>query len=335
MAAEETGPELTPEQKIEEMIIGPAESKSQAEVSEDEESAEAVELSEAEQAGQEIEADGEGEDEEQGEELDGDSDDGEPSLELFDVEIDGQTYEVPAAIRDGLEAGNDYTQKTQSLADERKAVDVVRDNLTQKTQEFEFLESIAEETQQSQNIDWQIGQLRQYMRDNIDGLSGQQLEKVRWQIDELNAEKDGIVAALRTKYGEFQQAAQQAREELRAKSTESLKSRLPNWGDEAESQSLAYGKEIGFTDEELALAIDPRERQVMWEASEYRRLKAGAGKATQKLKRGPKIQPKSRSTVTEVTKRKISVRKRLNAATTEKDKADIIREDIGRRLGLG
>jgi hypothetical protein len=328
MAAEETGTaELTPEQKIEEMILGPAEPEPQEEI-QDEANAAEIELSQAEQEGQETEDDSERE----GDELQAE-DEGEAELELFDVEIGDQVYEVPAVIRDQLEQAKDYTQKTQATAEERKALDVVRSDLTQKAQEFEFLESITEETQRSQSIDWQISELRNYMRENIDTLTGNQLEKVRWQMDELNTEKDGIVAALRTKYGEFQQAAEQARKELRDKSTESLKSRLPNWGDEAENQALAYGKEIGFTEDELGLALDPRERQVLWEASEYRRIKAGAGKATAKLARGPKLKPKGRSGQSEATKRKISVRKRLNNATDDKAKADIIGEDMARRMG--
>jgi hypothetical protein len=327
MAAEETGAaELTPEQKIEEMILGPAEPEPQAEVPEDEASAEEVELSEAGEEGQEIEDDPDGE----GEELQA-----EPEPELFDVEWNGKTYEVDADLRDALEQSSDYTQKTQALAEDRKAVDVMRDELTQRQQEYQFIEEVKPETDKIQQLDWQVDQLRQYMRDNIDGLTGNQLEKVRWQIDELNAEKDGIVTGIRSKYAEFQQATEQAQKELRDKSTESLKSRLPNWSDEAENQSRAYGREVGFSDAELDQALDPRERQVLWEASEYRRIKAGAGETARKLKRGPKLQTKSRSTVTKETKRKISIRKRLNnAGGDQKAKAKIIQEDIASRLGL-
>ena len=324
MAAEESSAaELTPEQKIEEMLLGPAEPEPQEDLLAEDAEPEAVEAegdTDIEVEGDDAELEAEAEEQ--------------PALEMFDIEIDGQVYEVPPVIRDRLEQAEDYTQKTQATAEERKALDVVRNELDQKAEEYRFLESVEPETQRAQTIDWQIKELRNYMRDNIDSLTGNQLEKVRWQMDELSTEKDGIVQAIRAKYGEHQQAVEQARKELRDKSTETLRSRLPNWGEDAEKQSLAYGRELGFTDDELALALDPRERQVLWEASEYRRIKAGTGEATRKLKRGPKLKTKARSATSNETKRKISVRKRLNNATTEKQKADIIREDIAQRFKL-
>jgi len=256
----------------------------------------------------------------------------EPTEEFVELELNGKFYEVPQEIQDAIMRDADYTQKTQDISAERKALEVLQSEVKQQNEQHMFLESVRDETNKAENINWQIEQLRDYMRQNIDTLSGNQLEKVRWQMDELNAEKDGIVQSVRVKYQEHQQAAEQSRKELRDNSTEVLKGRIPNWGPEAEQQSMDYGLEIGFTEEEINNSVDPRERQVLWEAAQYRRLKAGTKGAISKVTAAPKIRTRARQTTSDDTKRKISVRKQLNNTADPKQKAKIVQQDIEKRI---
>jgi hypothetical protein len=309
--------ELTPEQRIEEKLF------KKFEEPEPEIVKEPVEESEAE-----LEVESEAESDEVVEV------EAESEEELFEHELDGQVYEVPKAIHEAMLRNDDYTQKTQETAAQRDKLTVVQSEAELKNQQHQFLESVRDETTKAENINWQIDQLRDYMRTNIDTLTGNQLEKVRWQMDELNTEKNGIVQALSVKWQEHQQAAEQTRKELRDNSTEVLKGQIPSWGPEAEKQSLEYGLSVGFTEDEINSSVDPRERQVLWEAAQYRRLKQGKAAAVGKVAAAPKIRTSARRTTSDDTKRKISVRKQLNSTSDPKAKAKIIQADLEKRLGL-
>jgi len=309
--------ELTPEQRIEQKLFGEPEEEVVAEQAEEVEATDELEA-EDQVEGDELEA-------EEGEEA-------EEELELHEIEIDGQVYEVPEPIQQAIMRDADYTQKSQENAQERETLGVLRSQNEQAAQQHEFLESVREEEAQAGQIDWQIKELRDYMRNNIDRLTGNDLEKVRFQIDELNVQKDGIVQAVKVKYGEFQQAAQQSREELRAKSTEVLKVKIPNWGDDTQKQATDYALSVGFTQEELDNSVDPREMQVLFEAAQYRRLKEGKAGAVRQARSAPRIRPRGRSTTSEETKRKISVRKRLNSTNDPKAKAKVLQDHYANTL---
>ena len=254
--------------------------------------------------------------------------------ELYEIQVGDKVYEVPADLRDSFVMQKDYTQKTQKVAEREKELNVIQSAVKQKEMQYEFINEVQDEVNQSQVINWQIEEYRNYMRDNIDSLSGQEIEKIRFKIDELNASGKAIQESVTLKYQQHQQAVEQARKELREKSTDVLQQKVKGWSDQHEAQAREFAKATGFTDQELENALDPREWEVLWKAAQYDRLQAGKSVAVQKVQGAPQIKPKSRSPMPEGTKRKISTRKRLNNARTDKDKASIIQDDIAQRLGL-
>jgi len=253
--------------------------------------------------------------------------------EMFEMEIDGQLYEVPEPIKNQLEQAQDYTAKTQQVSEQRKTLETLTAEQNQAKLQNEFLESVADERNQAERLEWQMGELRTYMRNNIDNLSGQDLEKVRWQIEEYKTEQDGLVRSMQAKWQSHQQAAEQSQSELRAKSTEAMKSRLPNWSDEAHEDTKKFGLTVGYSQEEVDAAVDPRDLHVLWMASQYMRLKAGQPAAIGKARAASAIRPKgARDTVKPETRRKISIRKRLNnakrAGASDKETAKMIQQDL-------
>lgn len=60
-------------------------------------------------------------DQTEGDETEGEGDEGSQDDELEDFEEDGKTYKVPKDLKGHLLRNQDYTRKTQSLAEERKA----------------------------------------------------------------------------------------------------------------------------------------------------------------------------------------------------------------------
>lgn len=263
---------------------------------------------------------------------DGDEEPDEPALE--EIEIDGELYEVPTKLKEAFMRASDYTQKTQSLSAERKQYEVLANQLDTAQKQHEFVSSIANELFQVQKLDSDIQAYREYMKANIDSLSGQDLEKIRFQIEESRLQKDALTQAVQTKYSEFQQAQEQSLKELRDKSTEVLRGKIPNWSESLEKEITDYGRSLGFTENQIAIArLDPRQMELVHKALAYDKLQQGKAQAVKKAKEAPAIKPKSRNPMPDNVKRKLNFKKNMQRAKSEKDKARLIEDDLTRMFG--
>jgi hypothetical protein len=258
-----------------------------------------------------------------------------PEGEFVEVEFEGQLYEVPTVLKDALLRQTDYTQKTQDVATQRKAAEVQIGELETRKAQFEFAESVWDETIKVQQLDETAKQWQEYLRSNIDTLSSTDIEKIRFQVEETRTERDNLANEILTKQQGFQQSQQQAQQELLNKGTEVLRQRIPGWGEDQQKQVRDFGLGSGFTEQELSTVVDPRMVEVLFKASQYDALKEGAAPAIKKVQEAPAIKTKARTKMPEQTKRMLNTRKKLKSANlSDKQKADVIRENIADRLNL-
>src|SRR5882724_5619126 len=68
--------------------------------------------------------------------------------DLAELEWDGEKFQVPAKLKDAFMRNDDYTRKTQDLAEQRRTVDHVRELATQAQADRAFGESISAESQE-------------------------------------------------------------------------------------------------------------------------------------------------------------------------------------------
>ena len=284
---------------------------------------EPLEFDDSEDAGEEIEAS-----EEEPEEITE-----EEASELFEIQLEsGAVYEVPEELKDAFVRQKDYTTKTQEVAAQRKEIETVQAQVKAKEDQYKFMESVQAEVDQAQILNYQIDAYTRHLRENMDNLSDRDILTVRSQVEELKEQKNALSQVVSTKYNEFQQAQEQTRKGLLDKSTEVLRKKIPSWNPEVKAEVKAFGQSVGFTEQELDNAIDPREWQVLWEASQYRKLQSGKAAAIQKVQGAPQIKPKSRNPMPSDVKQKLNTRKALKTAKSDKDKADLIQADLARRL---
>ncbi len=237
--------------------------------------------------------------------------------EFVELEIDGQLYEVPKSLEGHLMRDKDYTQKTQEVAAERKTVEAIQAQVKAEQEKYQFLESVQEELQQGENLKAQIAQIQQYKRDNIDSLDAKDMFKLDAHREELQTQLDAIGQSLQTKQGEFQQAQEQSLQELLDKSTEVLRSKIPNWGEEAQKQVRDFGLSAGFTEAELNTVYDPRYVEILYKASQYDQLQKGKGAAIKKVQDAPSIKPKARNPMPKKVGDKLNLRKKMKAQNTD------------------
>lgn len=310
------------EEAVADIIFGPEETEEKAE-----------EVEETEEVKKEVKEETEEEDEEY-------QPDPKPvpegdESELVEFEWDGQLIQAPVTIKEALMRQQDYTQKTQDIASQRKSIEVQLGEVEQKNRQFEFVQQIQPDILKAQQLEAQAEQAHQYLRDNIDDLSSTDIEKIRLAIEDARRERDDLVQSLTGKQQEFQQAQEQAQAELLKKGTEVLRSKIPNWNEDAQKAVREYALASGYTEAEISSVVDPRQVETLWKASQYDALQQGKAAAVQKVQSAPTIKPKSRNPMPKETQDKLNLRKKIkNPNKPDKEKASLIGEDIARRFGM-
>ena len=242
-------------------------------------------------------------------------------------------YEVPTELKDALMMQSDYTSKTQEVANQRKEVEVQMGAVALQAQQYQFAQSVQPQVLEAQQLEATAEQWHQYMKDNIDDLTSTDIEKIRLQVEDARSQRDAIIQDVTGKQNEFQQASEQSKTELRNKGTEVLRQKIPGWGEKEQQQVRAFAESMGFTQDEMNNALDPRQVEVLYMASQYNLLKDGVTPAVKKVSQAPTIKPKSRNPMDKATGDKLNLRKKLKSTKlTSSQKAQAIGEDIAGRM---
>jgi len=227
-----------------------------------------------------IEEDGiEAESYEDSEEVDGDYDGSdEEQLESdsasYRVIVDGKEMQVPLdELISGYQRGSSFTQKSQSLADERREFEA---NAVAVQQERESYSTVLQQLQQ---------QMEAAAKPNLDWDRLERENPVQWlKLKQLERDRQAQIQAVREEQSRMQQVLNQQQEQdlenrLNTERTLVLE-RIPEWADSEvqaneQRQLLEYGKQLGFTDGELNEIYDHRALIALRDAWRYNQLANG------------------------------------------------------------
>jgi len=249
-------------------------------VDEDQPQEEQEELSaEPELEGEDIE-DEETEDDEPDAEADEEEDsDEEQTAEVVKLKVNGEEVEKPLDEVVALaQQGLDYTQKTQQVAEQRKELEALQEQLNGATKQFQeqqqlnsmLIEDVAKITAldqqlaQYQNVDWQ----------KLSDSDFVEAQKLFFQYNQLQQQRTDSVSQFESKRQEAVTKQQQLVAEQVRKGKEQLAKEIPNWSQQTTQEVISTGKEYGFTDAELNSIIDPRHVKVLHDAMQWRKLKS-------------------------------------------------------------
>jgi hypothetical protein len=170
-----------------------------------------------------------------------------------ELEHDGQKYKVPKALKPLLMMQADYTQKTQSLAEQRKAFEAqqaqMQTVLRENVQEVARVMQIDERLQQFQQVNWQA-------LSNQDPLQAQQL----WfEFQGLKESRQTTISKMQQNEAQAEQARNEQLSRASAEGHAVLSKELPGWGSEMAAKILDFGvKELGYEADHLKTITDPR-----------------------------------------------------------------------------
>lgn len=266
------------------------------------ETPEAEPTDQPEEGGEESEAEGESEGED-------DSAEDQPTDTLFTVKVDGKELQVSLdELRSGYSRTQDYTRKTQALAEQRK------------TAEAELNAVRGERAQYSQLLTALQGQLQSLMPQEPDWNTLYQQDPIEFvRQREVWRSRQEQMQAIQAEQARVQQLAQQ--EQLANKQTrlteeaQKLVSLIPEWKDEkvAKSEKAAlveYGTKLGYSADDLKAVDDHRIVNILRKAMKYDEMVARKGTVkpanspTKTAKPGVRSQsPTSRSEVAQARQR--------------------------------
>ena len=249
-----------------------------------------MEPQEAEQAAPETQEEPEQVEASEPEEIEAQEQEAEPQPQRFRVKAAGEEREVTFdELVDGYQKGLDYTKKSQSVAEQRKAVEAERVAIEQAKQARDAYSqrlNLIEQFLNKQNEGEDLNALKETDPIGYAVKVAERTEREK-QLAMVQAEQQRI---RQQQYAE-QQAVLQQRIQQEARRLAEV---IPEYGDEKKSNEVkqtirSFAKEVGFTDQELAQAYDSRQVQVLWMAAQYAKLQKQKPELTKKVQDAPKM----------------------------------------------
>ena len=207
--------------------------------------------------------------------------------QTFTVKVDGKEVSVTLdELQQGYSRTQDYTRKTQQIAEVRKQVEQESQAIrAERAQYAQLLGALEQQVQQAAEpqIDWD----RLYQEDPIEWV--RQKELVR-----ENQTKYAAIQSEQQRLAEISRAEQaQSMQAFLAQEQERLMEVLPEWKDPAKAKAekallIELGQKAGFQPDELKNIFDHRVVNVLRKAALYEQMMSKRGNIKPVTNNGPR-----------------------------------------------
>ena len=299
------------------------ESNDKPEVTNEQEDEEAVEETVEEAESEEVE-----EESEEDEPDDTDEDDVEvEERKTYRVKAGGEEKEVTLQeLVSGYQKGDDYTKKSQTLAEARKKVEAHAHEVQQAMQvKEEYAQRLAQVEQFLMSDGEQV---------NLDELKENDPIQYAIKVAEQTEtnKKINILRQERAKVQQQQQAYQaQQQQAVVQNEAKMLSEKVKEFSDPKKAEQIkndirSFGKSVGFSDQELSQVYDHRHVLILQKAMEYDKLQQSKAGVNKKLSNAPKMAKKGKKVMNadNYTKQK----KRLRSSGSLDDATSVFKNFI-------
>jgi hypothetical protein len=238
------------------------------------------------------------EDDEAGPDDDEDAEGEEPEPPVYTIKVNGEEIAVTLEeLQKGYSRTQDYTRKTQQLAEMRKAAEAESESIrAERAQYSRVLDAMRQQMENAApaQIDWD--RLRQ--EDPIEFAA-------RWAENQQKQQRLQAIQAEQARMAEIQQREQlQQVSQVVAREREILTEAIPEWGDPAvakreKAELVTFGKKLGFEAQELAEITDHRAVVALRKAYLYDKMVSARAKVKPQV--SPTLKPGVTSSVTKTT----------------------------------
>ena len=299
------------------------ESNDKPEVTNEQEDEEAVEETAEETEPEEVE-----EESEEDEPDDTDEDDVEvEERKTYRVKAGGEEKEVTLQeLVSGYQKGDDYTKKSQTLAEARKKVEAHAHEVQQAMQvKEEYAQRLAQVEQFLMSDGEQV---------NLDELKENDPIQYAIKVAEQTEtnKKINLLRQERAKVQQQQQAYQaQQQHAVVANEAKMLSEKVKEFSDPKKAEQIkndirSFGKSVGFSDQELSQVYDHRHVLILQKAMEYDKLQQSKAGVNKKLSNAPRMAKKGKKVMNadNYTKQK----KRLRSSGSLDDATSVFKNFI-------
>jgi len=232
-------------------------------------------------------------------------------LKVNGEELDKPIDEVIALAQQGL----DYTKKTQEVAEQRKALEEYAQ--TVKVQEEVFMQQVQlqqaliGDVAQLTAVDKQLAAFNDVNWQELSDNDFVEAQKLFFTYNQLQQQRGQLATELEAKAQQIQQQQAAKMQEKIAQGKEILAKEIPNWSRETTQELMTFGKEYGFSDDELGTIIDPRHVKVLHDAMQWRKLQKNSVAKNKVSQAKPVVKPGAKDTKQEATSANRQVREQL------------------------
>ena len=221
-------------------------------------------------------------------EVEQDDDGEEQEQPTYLVKAAGEEREVTLdELIKSYQLGTDYTKKSQAVAEERKAVESER----QAVQEAKQMRDTY-----AQRLEMIEQMLQPQQEENLEYLKETDPIGYSVKVAEMVQREKQLAAVQAERYRINQQQEQDRQAQMQhvvAEEMQKLSASIPEFADPAKGETIrndirTYGKQLGFSDNELAAVYDSRAVLTLYKAMQYDKLVASKPAITKKVNEAPK-----------------------------------------------
>lgn len=241
--------------------------------------------------------------------------------DLADIDWEGVQYKVPSKLKEAFMKNEDYTRKTQELAESRKQIDHFREMQMQRQIESQFGESVATEQQQIAVIDAYLSQAQKVSWEN---MTTEQMLRHKVEIDNVKEQRQMLRQSIDSKRSSFTEQMQTKLNQLRGQSREIASKSINGFTEAVESEMRAFAIKEGMGEKEIdSIFLDPRSYKLVYKAMQFDKVQQGTGRVQETV--GKVLKPGAASErMPASTVNKLNFAKAMKAAKTSGQKANVI-----------
>lgn len=169
-----------------------------------------------------------------------------PADDTDEFEHEGQKYRIPKAVKPLLMMQADYTRKTQSLAEEKRAFEQQRAQFAEASQahfkDLGKLMALDDQLEQWKQVNWQ----------QLSDQDPQRAQSLWFQYNQLKDQRQALVDELQQKEQQRQAAAQQDYAKRMADARSFVAREIPGWSEELDVKLTNFAVSQGLTREQAA-----------------------------------------------------------------------------------
>jgi len=190
---------------------------------------------------------------------------------LEEIEHEGIKAKVPKELKEAFLRQQDYTRKTQEVAEQRRQIEARAAEMQRQTQ---FQQQNIAEVAGIVSIDRQLAEYQKVDWPTLISQNPQQAQMLDLQMRKLQGERAQLANSLTQKQQQQTLMEQQATARRIQDSQRELERDIKGWSPDVARNLTDYGKKIGFPDEVLANVTNPVFVKVLHKAYQLDQLLA-------------------------------------------------------------